>query len=213
MFMILLSLKIFISQYFFSHFVFCFKPKKIFFHWIGLLGRFSYRVDMSICVYVCLCVPLQNTHFQRLKKTSGLRAYRKFWPAMTQFFFLFHFQWNLFLIFLGVFGITLLWNTLLWASLLWIMEELATPPPSAPSPKRPKHRPSGPMLSISRNVRPSVRLCVCLCVCSLMRYHLTVFLPPLSEVGCPIFLEIQNPWGKVMERSGLKYEHFCLKIV
>ena len=42
---------------------------------------------------------------------------------------------------------------------------------------------------------------------------LTVFLPPLPEVGCPIFLGIQNPWGKVMERSGLRYEHFCLKIV
>ena len=42
---------------------------------------------------------------------------------------------------------------------------------------------------------------------------LTVFLPPLPEVGCPIFLEIQNPWGKVMERSGLRYEHLCLKIV
>ena len=42
---------------------------------------------------------------------------------------------------------------------------------------------------------------------------LTVFLPPLPEVGYPIFLEIQNPWGKVMKRSGLRYEHFCLKIV
>ena len=42
---------------------------------------------------------------------------------------------------------------------------------------------------------------------------LTVFLPPLPEVRCPIFLEIRNPWEKVMERSGLRYEHFCLKIV
>ena len=31
---------------------------------------------------------------------------------------------------------------------------------------------------------------------SLLRYCLTVFLPPLPEVGCPIFLEIRNPWGK-----------------
>ena len=68
-----------------------------------------------------------------------------------------------------------------------------------------KHWPSGPMLSISRNVRPSVCLSVCLCVCSLLRYRLTVFLPPLPKVRCPIFLEIQNPWGKVMERSGLRY--------
>jgi hypothetical protein len=42
---------------------------------------------------------------------------------------------------------------------------------------------------------------------------LTVLLPPLPEVGCQIFLEIQNPWGKVMARSGLRYEHVCLKIV
>ena len=42
---------------------------------------------------------------------------------------------------------------------------------------------------------------------------LTVFLPPFPKVGCPIFFEILNPWGKVMERSGLRYEHFCLKIV
>ena len=41
---------------------------------------------------------------------------------------------------------------------------------------------------------------------------LTVFLPPLSEVGCPIFLEIRNPWGKVMERSGLIFEHFFWKL-
>ena len=40
-----------------------------------------------------------------------------------------------------------------------------------------------------------------------------VFLPPFPQVGCPIFFEIRNPWGKVMERSGLIYEHFCLKIV
>ena len=60
------------------------------------------------------------------------------------------------------------------------------------------------MLSISRNV--CLRVCVSLC--SLLRYLLNVFLPPLSEVGCPIFLEIRNPWGKVMERSGLRFEIF-----
>ena len=64
-----------------------------------------------------------------------------------------------------------------------------------------KHRPSGPMLSISRNVRLSVCMFVRLFVCSPLRYRLTVFLPPLPEVRCPIFLEIRNPWGKVMERS------------
>ena len=54
---------------------------------------------------------------------------------------------------------------------------------------------------------------VCPSVCSLLRYRLNVFLPPLPEVGFPIFLEIWNPWGKVMERSGLRFEHYCLKVV
>ena len=44
-----------------------------------------------------------------------------------------------------------------------------------------KHRPSGPMLSISR----FVYMCVCLSVCSLLRYRLNVFLLPLPKVGCP----------------------------
>ena len=48
---------------------------------------------------------------------------------------------------------------------------------------------------------------------SLLRYRSMVFLPPLPEVRCPLFFEIQNPWGKVMERNGLGYEPFCLKIV
>ena len=64
-----------------------------------------------------------------------------------------------------------------------------------------------------KSICPSVCLCVCLSVCSLLRYCLNVFLPPLPEVGCPTFLEIQNPWGKVIERSGLIFEHLCLKIV
>ena len=50
------------------------------------------------------------------------------------------------------------------------------------------------------------------CVCSLLRYRLNVFLPPLPEVGCPKFLGIRNPW-KVMERSGLTFEHFSLEVV
>ena len=74
-----------------------------------------------------------------------------------------------------------------------------------------KHRPSGPMLSISWNIFLSVCVSVCPFVCSLLRYRLTIFLPPLPEVGCPIFLEIRNPWGKVMERSGLTFEHFFWK--
>ena len=33
---------------------------------------------------------------------------------------------------------------------------------------------------------------------------LTLFLPPLPEVQCANFLEFWNPWGKVIERSGLR---------
>ena len=47
-----------------------------------------------------------------------------------------------------------------------------------------------------------------LCVCSLLSYRLNVFLPPLPEVGCPQFLEIWDPWGKVIERIGLTFENF-----
>ena len=58
-----------------------------------------------------------------------------------------------------------------------------------------KHRPFGPMLSISRNVRlsvfSSVRLFVRLSMCSLLRYRLYIFL----------------------ERNGLRFEHFYLKVV
>ena len=100
------------------------------------------------------------------------------------------------------------------------------PPPLATSeiltriwkvPRFSKHRSSGPMLSISRNVRLFVRLfvhpSVCPSVCSLLRYHLNVIFPPLPQVGCTIFLEIRNPWGKVMEKNGLRLEHFCLEVV
>ena len=51
---------------------------------------------------------------------------------------------------------------------------------------------------------PSVCLSVCLFMCSLLMYRLNFFLPPFPEVGRPIFLEMRNPWGKVLERSGQK---------
>ena len=66
-----------------------------------------------------------------------------------------------------------------------------------------KHRPSGPMFSISQ----FVHMCVCVCVClfvHFLRYRLNVFLSPLPEVGCPNFLEIRNPWG---------FELFSLEVV
>ena len=63
-----------------------------------------------------------------------------------------------------------------------------------------KHRPSWPMLSISGSAHMCVCLCVCLCVCSLLRYRLNIFLPPLPERGSQKYLEILNPWGKIMEK-------------
>ena len=39
------------------------------------------------------------------------------------------------------------------------------------------------------------------------------FLPPLLKVRSPIFLEIRNPWGEVMARSGIRLENFSLEVV
>ena len=66
-----------------------------------------------------------------------------------------------------------------------------------------------PMFFISRDVR----VCVCLSVHHTFSLRLTVFLPPLPEVQCLKILDIRNPWGKVMKRSGLRFEHFCLEVV
>ena len=44
----------------------------------------------------------------------------------------------------------------------------------------------------------------------------TLFKPlfaPFPEVQCPNFLNFQNHWGKVMERSGPRFENFCFKRV
>ena len=71
------------------------------------------------------------------------------------------------------------------------------------------HQPSGPMLGISQNVY----MFLFFLSVHFLSYHLTVFFPPLPKIGCAIFLEIRNPWGKVMERSGLRFEHFCLEVV
>ena len=55
-------------------------------------------------------------------------------------------------------------------------------------------------------------MCVFLFVtlCSLC---LTVFLPPLPEVQCTSFIDIWNPWRKVMERNGLIFEFFAKNCV
>ena len=58
-----------------------------------------------------------------------------------------------------------------------------------------------------------VAMSVCVFVPLFMWYILRPIFPPLPGVGCPKFLEIQNPWGKVLERSGLRIEHFCWEVV
>ena len=77
-----------------------------------------------------------------------------------------------------------------------------------------KHQPSGPMLSISRNVLLSVCPSGCLSVCvftfDLPFKHL--FAPASRSQMSHIFKDL-DPWRKVMVRNGLRFEHFCLKIV
>ena len=58
-----------------------------------------------------------------------------------------------------------------------------------------KHRPSGPMFSISWNVHVRVCLCVCVRVFTL-RYRSNVFLTSLPKNGCQKCLKIRNSWGK-----------------
>ena len=60
---------------------------------------------------------------------------------------------------------------------------------------------------------PYVCLCVCVCVCSLLRYRLNVFFSPTSRNRMSRMSRIRNPWGKVMERNGLRFEHLCLEVV
>ena len=67
--------------------------------------------------------------------------------------------------------------------------------------------PTGPIRSSSRDVRVSV------CLFDVMWYILMPILPPFSEVRCPKILEIRNPWGKVLERNGLRIEYFCWEVV
>jgi hypothetical protein len=63
-----------------------------------------------------------------------------------------------------------------------------------------------------KSICPSVSLSVCLFVC------LFTFEVPFKRLIAPTFqspnfFEIQNPWGKVMKRSGLRFEHFCSEVV
>ena len=68
-----------------------------------------------------------------------------------------------------------------------------------------ENRPSGSILSSQVSVRVSVCRCVRLFTFEVLFKRL---LPPLPEVGYPKCLEITNPWGKVLEISGLSFEEF-----
>ena len=65
-------------------------------------------------------------------------------------------------------------------------------------------------MSVCLSVRPSV--CPSVRVFTFEVLFKRLF-APLPEVRCAIFLEIQNPWGKIIERNGLRFDHFCLKVV
>ena len=54
---------------------------------------------------------------------------------------------------------------------------------------------------------------MCPSVCPCVRVFTFEVLFKLPEVGCPKFLEIRNPWGKVGGRSVLRFEIFCSKMV
>ena len=64
------------------------------------------------------------------------------------------------------------------------------------------------------SVCPSVRLSVCLSVC-LFTFEVPFngLFAPTSRSRMSNILEIRNPWGKVMERSGLLFEPFSLEMV
>ena len=55
-------------------------------------------------------------------------------------------------------------------------------------------------------------LCVSICLFVSLSYFLTQFnrlFSPLPKGQCPNCLDFRNPCGKVMERSGLRFDHFC----
>ena len=58
---------------------------------------------------------------------------------------------------------------------------------------------------------PFVCLFVCVCVFTFEVPFNGLFAPTSRSRMSNMFREIQNPSGKVMERSGFTFEHFCLE--
>ena len=74
------------------------------FHCIGPLGKFSYRVFMSVCLYVCMYVPLQNTHFERSTKFwSKVVSLILVFNDIILFSFSFFFVWVIFFLHFSAF--------------------------------------------------------------------------------------------------------------
>ena len=51
-------------------------------------------------------------------------------------------------------------------------------------------------------------VCLSVCVCSLLRYRLNAFFPPTSQSRMSKLFRDSESLGKVMERSGLRFENF-----
>ena len=69
------------------------------------------------------------------------------------------------------------------------------------------NRPTGPIQSSSCDVRVSVSVSVCLFDVS---FHVVYFEAYFAPTSRNRISKIWNPWGKVLERSGLRIEHFLV---
>ena len=146
-----------------------------------MIGQYFLFICMSLAVWLCLKKCSENRVLVVLLQigTSHKRNAALIWvfskPALTPppgiLELLGHFSVGYFFSkLLGHFFV--IFHQTSWGKSAQKLLDLVNSPPPFPFSK---HRPSGPMLSISRFVRPSVRLSVCLCVCSLLRYRLNVF--------------------------------------
>ena len=118
--------------------VFCNISKPLF--WVAICCKYItwiiyVNTTKFICLSVCLCVSLQNTHFRRSRNFLSKGVSLILACNDTNLIILLFWWFSAFST-IQVFGTNQPWNTLLWASLLLIIGE-ATPPhllPLLPSP-------------------------------------------------------------------------------